>query len=91
MSVESYGGSNTIWDETDVIGVTRNIMNDVIAVSTTYLTEDMIQAIQESYLSLAQTEEGLEIMSVYSQQGYVIIPDSDYDSVRAASLLTTYF
>ncbi len=79
----TYGGTGTIWADTDVIGVTENIMNDTISVSKIYLTDDIIEAIQNAFLNIAQTTEGLAVMAVYSHTGYVVAEDSDYDSARA--------
>jgi phosphonate transport system substrate-binding protein len=39
-----FGRTATIWEETDVIGVTANIMNDTITASTVNLGQDMIVA-----------------------------------------------
>ena len=41
----------------------------------------------ESFIELAQTEEGQEIFGVFSQVGYDWGSDSDYDGERAAQAL----
>lgn len=82
-----YGRTEDIWAETNVIGVTSNIMNDTITVSNATLDADLIEAITQAFLNLAETEEGLEIMSVYSHQGYTRVTDEDYDAARTAAEL----
>lgn len=84
--VGEYARTLTIWDETDVIGVTPNIMNDTISVSRVNLDQGIIDAIQQAYLNIAETAAGLEVMAVYSHGGYVIAVDSDYDSAKALRL-----
>ena len=81
----TYGRPDTIWNETDVIGVTKNIMNDTISVSHVNLDDGIIEAIQQAFLNIAQTDAGLEVMAVYSHQGYTIVTDSDYDGERQAA------
>ena len=41
----------------------------------------------ESFIELAQTEEGQEIFGIFSQVGYDWGSDSDYDGERAAQAL----
>lgn len=80
-----YGRSESIWAETNVVGVTDNIMNDTISASTVNLDDDLMEAIKQAFLNLPNTEAGLEVMSVYSHQGYTEVLDSDYDAARAAA------
>ena len=82
-----YGRSESIWAETNVVGVTANIMNDTITASSVNLSQAAIDAIAQAFLNIAQTEAGLAVMAVYSHQGYVLVDDSDYDGARAASAL----
>lgn len=79
---ESYGRTATIWAETDVIGVTGNIMNDTISVSRVNLDQGIIDAIQQAFINIAQTTAGLAVMEVYSHTNYVVALDSDYNSAR---------
>jgi phosphonate transport system substrate-binding protein len=60
-------------------------MNDTISVSTLNMDQDLIDAIQQAFLNIAQTEAGLEVMSVYSHQGYTEVTDADYDAARTAA------
>jgi len=80
-----YGRSASIWAETDVVGVTANIMNDTISVSTVNLDAGIIEAITQAFLNIAETQAGLDVMAVYSHQGYVEVTDEDYDAARAAA------
>ena len=80
-----YGRSASIWEETNVMGVTSNIMNDTISVSTLNMDQDLIDAIQQAFLNIAQTQAGQDVMSVYSHQGYTEVSDSDYDAARTAA------
>ena len=80
---ESYGRTASIWDETNVVGVTGNIMNDTISVSRINLDQGIIDAIQQAFINIAKTDAGLAVMEVYSHTNYVVALDSDYDSARA--------
>lgn len=77
-----YGRTESIWAETDVVGVTGNVMNDTISVSRINLDQGIIDAIQQAFINIAQTDEGLAVMAVYSHTNYVVALDSDYDSAR---------
>jgi len=79
-----YGRDASIWSETNVIAVTKPIMNDVIAVNTDSIHGDLLEFITQFFLALPDTPEGLGIMSVYAHQGYMIVDDEDYDPVRDA-------
>jgi len=80
-----YGRTATIWAETNVVGVTANIMNDTISVSTVNLDDGLIEAITTAFLNIADTQAGLDVMAVYSHEGYVEVTDADYDAARAAA------
>ena len=85
-----FGGTAPMVEQTGVIGVTDGIYNDMIAYSKTSDTmadEAFRQAVGESFIELAQTEEGQEIFGVFSQVGYDWGSDSDYDGERAAQAL----
>ena len=87
---ESDFGGTALVEQTGVIGVTDGIYNDMIAYSKTSDTmadEAFRQAVGESFIELAQTEEGQEIFGVFSQVGYDWGSDSDYDGERAAQAL----
>lgn len=85
-----YGASGNMADETGVIGVTAGIYNDMISYSKTspaMQDEAFRKAVGEAFIELAQTEEGKEIFSVFSQVGYTWGNDSDYDGERAAQAM----
>ncbi len=79
---EDYGRTESIWAESEVIGVTGNIMNDTISISRINLDQGIIDAIQQAFINIAQTEAGLAVMEVYNHTNYVVALDSDYDSAR---------
>ena len=79
------GGS--IWDELNVIGVTEGIYNDTVAVTkanANIYNDEFIAALQDSLISIAETEKGKEIFAIYSHTGYAKATDADYDGARAA-------
>ena len=85
-----FDGTAPMVEQTGVIGVTDGIYNDMIAYSKTSDTmadEAFRQAVGESFIELAQTEEGQEIFGIFSQVGYDWGSDSDYDGERAAQAL----
>ena len=74
---------NSIWEDTAVIGVTPAIYNDTISVSKT-MDEDLKAALSEAFINIGNTDEGKEVIAIYSHQGYQPAQDSDYDSEREA-------
>lgn len=83
------GRSASIWDETNVIGVTQGIYNDTISVSkeSALMTDEFKAALQKAFIAIAQTAEGKEVISVYSHEGYMEAKSSDYDNERKAQEL----
>lgn len=81
-----YGRSASIWEETNLIGVTPGIYNDTISVSKNvdFIDEDFKKALQNAFIKIGNTEEGKEVISIYSHNGYEIGVDSNYDSEREA-------
>jgi phosphonate transport system substrate-binding protein len=79
----------SIWDETNVIGVTTGIYNDTISVSKNAenMNEDLKTAIQQAFINIAQTDEGKEVISIYNHEGYQEAASSDYDNERKAQEL----
>ena len=49
--------------------------------------EDFRKALVDSFIELAETDEGKEIFSVFSQIGYEWGDDANYDGERAAQEL----
>ena len=81
-----YGMANSIWDDTAVVGVTPAIYNDTISVSKTSPTmdDDFKQALGQAFINIGNTEEGKEVIAIYSHNGYQWAKSEDYDSERAA-------
>ena len=83
---QGMGRSESIWNELNVIGVTEGIYNDTVAISkeSPYYTPELIDALQQCFINIINTDEGQAIFSVYSHTGYAIAKDSDYDGARNA-------
>lgn len=84
------GGTAPMADQTGIIGVTDGIYNDMIAYSkNSELMQDEAfrTALGEAFIELGETDEGKEIISVFSQVGYEWGEDADYDGERAAQEL----
>ena len=81
---KDYGRSKSIWEETNVIGVTDGIMNDTVSVAgnSEIVTEEFTKALQDAFINIAKTEEGQKIISIYSHEGYLVGNPSDYDAER---------
>ena len=81
-----YGMTNSIWDDTAVVGVTPAIYNDTISVSKTspIMDDDFKQAMGQAFINISTTEEGKEVIAIYSHNGYQWAKSEDYDSERAA-------
>lgn len=85
-----FGGTAPMAEQTGIIGVTDGIYNDMIAYSKAsdlMADEAFRQALGEAFIELAETDEGKEIISVFSQVGYTWGSDADYDGERAAQQL----
>ena len=84
-----YGMTGSIWEDTAVIGVTPGIYNDTISVSKTspIMDDDFKAALSEAFINIGNTEEGKEVIAIYSHQGYKPAQSSDYDSEREAQKL----
>lgn len=86
---EDFGAENDIWEDTDVVGVTPGIYNDTISVSqfSEIMDDDLIEALQQSFINIAQTDEGREVIAIYSHEGYERATSEDYDVEREAQQL----
>ncbi len=84
-----FGRTASIWEETNVIGVTDPIYNDTICVSKTSATmnEGMVNALQQAFINIGNTDAGKEVIKIYSHNGYQKATSSDYDNERAAQKL----
>ncbi|MFD1739367.1 phosphate/phosphite/phosphonate ABC transporter substrate-binding protein [Bacillus salitolerans] len=83
------GRTASVWDETNVIGVTDPIYNDTVSVSkhSKKMDDKLKAAIQEAFINIAQTTEGKEVIAIYSHEGYQKAQSSDYDNERKAQEL----
>ena len=86
---QGMGRKASIWDELNVIGVTDGIYNDTVAVSkeSPYYTPELVEALQNCFINIINTEEGKAIFDVYSHTGYAVATDADYDGARQALAL----
>ena len=84
-----FNRSETIWDETDVIGVMPAIYNDTISVSknSDIMDDDLKAALQKAFINIGNSDEGKEVIAIYSHDGYQNAKDSDYDNERKAQKL----
>lgn len=81
-----YKRDKDIWDETDVIGVTPAIFNDTISVSknSDKMDDQLKTALQKAFINIGESEEGKDVISIYSHEGYKEATSKDYDSERKA-------
>lgn len=86
---DEYGQTDSIWDETDLIGVTPPIYNDTVSISTTSekMDDALKNALQEAFINISKTDKGKEVIEIYSHKGYKEADDSDYDDERKAQEL----
>ena len=79
----------SIWEETNVIGVTAPIYNDTVSVSKTsdIMTDDLKKALQDAFINIGNTDEGKEVIAIYNHKGYQVASAEDYDNERAAQEL----
>jgi phosphonate transport system substrate-binding protein len=80
----TYGRTESIWDETDVILVTDGIFNDTISVSNATVTDELKEALQQAFINIIGTAEGKTIFSIYNHSGYKRVTDADYEAARTA-------
>ncbi|MNE70279.1 hypothetical protein D3C80_1660600 [compost metagenome] len=51
------------------------------------MNDGLKKALQESFMEIAETPEGKEVIAIYSHEGYKIAQSSDYDGERQAQEL----
>lgn len=87
--MEEFGREESIWGETNVIGVTAGIYNDTIAVSksSAIMDEGLAAALQDAFIRIAETEAGQDVIAIYNHEGYQKAASADYDNERAAQEL----
>lgn len=86
---KEYDREKSIWDETNVIGVTPAIYNDTISVSknSTVVDADLKKALQNAFINIGNSEKGKEVIAIYSHEGYKEATSADYDNERKAQKL----
>lgn len=86
---DKFGGEGTIWEDTNLIGVTQGIYNDTISVSknSDIMDEDLKKALQNAFIKIAETDAGKEVISIYTHEGYQEADSADYDGERDAQKL----
>lgn len=86
---KEYGGTASIWDQTNVLAVTQPIYNDTVSVSkkSKVMTDELKAALQEAFIAIAGTDEGKKVIAIYSHEGYKAAAPSDYDGERKAQQL----
>lgn len=80
------GGTGNVYEQTAVLAVTDQIMDDTICVSknSPVVTEEFKKAFGNAMIRIGETEEGLETLKVLSHVGYRFADAKDYDPERAA-------
>ena len=80
------GRKASIWEETNLIGVTAPIYNDTVSVSkkSKNITPEFKKALEKALIEIAKTEEGKKVIAVYSHEGYQPAKDADYDNEAKA-------
>ncbi len=81
-----YAREASIWEETNVIGVTPGIYNDTVSVSknSKIMDEAFVEALQTAFINIGNTDEGKEVIAIYSHKGYQVASAEDYDNERKA-------
>ncbi|RDW16093.1 phosphonate ABC transporter substrate-binding protein [Oceanobacillus arenosus] len=81
-----YAREADIWEETDLIGVMPAIYNDTISVSknSEVMDDDLKKALQQAFIEIGESDEGKEVIAIYSHEGYQEANDADYDNERKA-------
>lgn len=84
-----FGRSKSVWEETDIIGVTAPIYNDTISVSKNAeaMTPELVEALQNVFINIAKTPEGQDIISIYTHKGYSIGDNENYAEEKKAQEL----
>lgn len=82
--ISTYNREKSIWEETNVIGVTDPIMNDTISISTNsnIFNEQFVNDFQETMKNIATTPEGQEVIAIYSHNGYENAIVENYDTEK---------
>ena len=79
------GGTDTIWKQTGIIGVTDKIYNDTVCVSKTskvMQNQKFRKALGESLIEIGKTKEGIEALRILGHKGYDWADAKNYDDER---------
>ena len=79
------GGTDSIWKQTGIIGVTDKIYNDTVCVSRTSRTmqeEKFRKAFGEALIEIGKTKEGIEALKILGHKGYDWADAKNYDDER---------
>lgn len=79
------GGTDTIWRQTGIIGVTDKIYNDTVCVSKAskiMQNEKFRKAFGEALIETAKTKEGLDALKILGHKGYDWADAKNYDDER---------
>lgn len=82
-----FARTDSIWKETNIIGVTDGIYNDTVCVSkaSPIITDEFKKAFGEAMIEIGESEEGLAIVDkTFAHKGYELADSSDYDGEREA-------
>lgn len=86
---QGFGRSASIYDEMSVFAVTDPIYNDTVCLTKNpaaghevVATDDFLSAFQDSMIEIAGTDEGKEIISVYSHTGYLKGDPANYEDLK---------
>jgi len=71
-----------IFEVTRVAALTPPIFNDTIS-AVSSLSTGLKAAIQQAFINIIATDEGLASLALYNHTGYLVANDADYDSERA--------
>ena len=52
------------------------------------MDDDLIAALQDAFINIGNTDEGKQVIAIYSHNGYQTAQSSDYDNARAAQKLS---
>ena len=65
--------TNSIWDDTAWWASLPAIYNDTISVSKTspIMDDDFKAALSEAFINIGNTEDGKEVIAIYSHNGYL--------------------
>jgi len=79
------GGTDTVWNQTGIVGVTDKIYNDTVCVSkNSKLARDpgFRKAFGEALIEIGRTKEGLDALKILGHKGYNWAESKNYDDER---------